>query len=97
LRAGGLEALRVADGPAREKSAVAAAEHAEPLGIDERIAGERLVERGHHVRVVAPTPVADDRLRESLAVALAAPRVRVDHGVARSGVHLELVEEVVAV
>src|SRR5262249_31687529 len=97
LRARRLEAPRVADGPAREKSAVAAAEHAETIRIEERIARERLVERRHYVGIVAAAPVADHRLGEGLAVSLAASRVRVDDGVAGAGVHLELVEEVVPV
>src|SRR5215468_4681122 len=56
LRARRLEAPRVADDPAREKSAVAAAEHAETIRIEERIARERLVERRHDVGIVAAAP-----------------------------------------
>src|SRR5207245_10671194 len=93
----GLEALRVPDGPARQKSAVASAEHAEPIRVDERVARERFVERGHHVRVVAPAPVPDHGLGEGLTVPLTAPRIRVDDRIAGAGVHLELVEEIVAV
>src|SRR5262245_66277256 len=97
LRACRLEAPCVADGPARKKSAVAAAEHAETIRIEERIACERLVERRHDVGIVAAAPVANYRLGEGLAVSLAASRVRVADGGAGAGLHLELGEEVVHV
>src|SRR5438034_9012940 len=84
LGAGGLEAPRVTDDPARHEPAVASAQDAEPRGIDEVEAPERLVEAGHDVGVVAPAPVAHHGARERLAVALTSPRIRVAHVIARS-------------
>ena len=59
------------------------------LGIDPRRPPQGLVEPCHHVRVVAPTPVAHHRAREGLAVPLAPARVEEDHPEARGGVERE--------
>src|SRR4029077_14997891 len=63
LRAGGLEAMVVADDPAREEAPVAAAPHDEPRRIDPGVAGEAEVESGHDVGEVAAAPVADHGAR----------------------------------
>ena len=73
-----LKRLRVADDPAGHEAAVAAAQHAEALRIDEIAAPERLVQARPSVGVVAAAPVADHGAGELLAVALAAARVGVE-------------------
>src|SRR5262249_45583138 len=97
LGAGGLEPVGMADDPARHEAAVAAAEDAQTLGIDEVAPAQGLVETGHHVLVVAAAPVADHATGEFLAIAMAPAWVREDDHVAGSGVNLELVEEAVPV
>src|SRR5262245_42326556 len=93
LRARGPETAGVTHGPARKKPPVAPAHHAKPFGVDDVMAHDRVVERRHHVGIVSAAPVADHRACESLAIPLAAARIRVDHHVPGGGVDLELVEE----
>jgi len=103
LGASGLEAIGMADDPRGHEPSIRAAEHAEPLRIDEVETPKCLVEDGHHILVVARAPPlaaldrAADRAPPFLAVARRAARVRVEHGVAGAGLNLELVEEPVSI
>src|SRR5574341_727480 len=75
----------------------ARSEQAEGLGIDPVEPAQRLVQAREHVGRVAAAPVSDHRPGEPLAIALAAPGIGIEDGVAGAGLHLELVEERVAV
>src|SRR5204863_1015025 len=91
LGACGLEAIGVADDPARHEPAVADSNHAESLAVDGRKAADRLVEAGHEIRKVAASPVADRSAAERFAVALAPARMPADQRVASNRRDLPLV------
>ena len=96
LRRRGAEARGVADDPVRHESAVASAGHVEALLVDP-VRLEGVVDAGHEILVVFAAPIADAGSRELLPVRVAPARIRVEHGVAAAGEHLELVKEAVAI
>src|SRR4051794_19476877 len=96
----------MADDPRRHVAAVRAAENTEAVGVDEVELFDGFVDDRHQVLVVDAPPartgvVVCPRAAYGTAPGLAVPRraawVGVDDGVARRGLHLELVEETVAV
>src|SRR5205085_8453654 len=86
--------------PAGHVAAVRAAEDPEPLRVDEIEALDRGLDRPHQILVVDRAPAgslavrrAANRAAPVLRVAGRAARVRVDDGVARARIDLELIEE----
>src|SRR5262249_20974512 len=96
LRASRFESVGVRDRPVGHIAAVADADNAESMGVEERIAAEAFIETSHDVAEVASAPVADAGAAERLAVALTAARVRIDQNIPGPGVDLELVRVVIA-
>ena len=72
------EAIGVADHPAREHAAAAAAADVHAVGVDVALR-HRAIDRGHQVVVVRARIVVIDRVAERRAVAGRSARIRVEH------------------
>ena len=107
-RADGPEAVAVAAGEHRRHvAAVAAAEHADPVAVAERVAVERGVEHGEHVVDVDRAPAGAGRPSGASGPMIAWPHavcrplpprgLRHHDDEAGGGLHLRLVEERLAV
>ncbi len=96
MRDGRRKALRVADGPQRQKAAVATAGDAHARLIHIRLRGN-VIRPGHHVRIVAIAPVFLDGPAMRFAIAVPTARVTEMHHVILSRQQVKFVHEDVPV
>ena len=90
LRAGGLEALVVADNPGHEVAGVGAPGHGELSGVGPAL-GHGFIEGREHVAARPSAPVVDVGAQKILPVAARTARVAIHHAVALAGEVLKLV------
>src|SRR5947208_3541741 len=87
----GLEPVRLGDDPIRHESAIRAPGDREPLPVDERVLRGGEVQALHEILVV-PLAVMPSDVGEGLRVAVAAPRIQEEDGIALRREDLEFME-----